>query len=316
MIKFPILVIAFNRPKTLATLLSRIEKLDRREVTISIDGLSSHDSNQHRQVLECAENWKSSSKHDVDVIQRSSNLGIYDHLPIALKDFFNKQSFGLILEDDIEFVPGLIDFIDNHMRLVNDERLWSICGHNPLDTSDPNSKANSKLSIRPSRFHSVWGWATTKENALTFADEYFTKVDLNEALEVLSVTSKHFTFDPFLQKAFVLTWLRKIAGWNDRRERSGWDTRWEYEGWRVGKLSLLPDISLSRESLDQTEGQTHKHFSSGNVWEVSAVPTFSFELDKTNRPDEIARLKTWGITRKYSWAFAQRIQRQLHDFKL
>ena len=139
---------------------------------------------------------------------------------------------------------------------------------------------------------------------------------MKEAFEVLHLTAKRLTRDPFLRRAFVLTWLRKISGWNGRRERSGWDTRWAYEGWKVGKFSVLPDISLSREVLNQTEGQTHEHVSSGSVWGMSEKSKFSFELVEMSRTDEIGRLKTWGITRKYSWVFVKRIKRQLSEFEL
>ena len=122
MTKTPILVIAFNRPITLTALLSRIEKLDRREVTISIDGPTMKSSKQQL-ALESAVAWKSLSKHDIEIVQRSSNLGIYDHLPIALEEFFENKNFGLILEDDIEFVPDFIDFVDNNIHLIEEKRL-------------------------------------------------------------------------------------------------------------------------------------------------------------------------------------------------
>lgn len=314
MTKTPILVIAFNRPITLTALLSRIEKLDRREVTISIDGPTIKSSKEQQLALKSAVAWKSLSKHEVEIVQRSSNLGIYNHLPIALQEFFENHNYGLILEDDIEFVPDFIDFVDNNIHFIEEKRLWSICGHNPLNTFDPYSTIDSRLNFRPSRFHSIWGWATSRENALKFTDQYLVEVDMKEAFEVLHLTAKRLTRDPFLQRAFVLTWLRKISGWNNRREQSGWDTRWAYEGWKVGKFSVLPDISLSREVLDQTEGQTHEHVSSGSVWGMSEKSKFSFELVEISRTAEIGRLKTWGIARKYSWVFVKRIKRQLNEF--
>ena len=48
MTKTPILVMAFNRPRTLSALLSRIEKLDKREVMISIDGPTIHGSKEQQ----------------------------------------------------------------------------------------------------------------------------------------------------------------------------------------------------------------------------------------------------------------------------
>ena len=54
MTKTPILVMAFNRPRTLSALLSRIEKLDKREVMISIDGPTIHGAKEQQLVLKSA----------------------------------------------------------------------------------------------------------------------------------------------------------------------------------------------------------------------------------------------------------------------
>jgi GH35 family endo-1,4-beta-xylanase len=49
---------------------------------------------------------------------------------------------------------------------------------------------------------------------------------------------------------------------------------------------------------------------------MSEKSKFSFELVEISRTDEIGRLKTWGIARKYSWVFVKRIKRQLNEFQL
>ena len=309
-----ILVIAFNRPNTLKELLAHLEVLSKRKIMISIDGSKGDSDFKQSLTLELALLWKSSSQHEVEIVTQDTNLGIYNHLPFALNKFFAKETFGLILEDDMEFNSGLIRFVDQNKDLIESNSFWSICGHNPSNTSDPSSLKPSKISFRPSRFHAVWGWACSRDIGLAFAEEYPNSVDLNEAFEVLKRTSKGFTNDPFLQKAFVLTWMRKISGWNARREQSGWDTRWAYEGWKSGKFSLLPDASLSRESLNQLEGQTHKHMNFGSTWSNKLNSTFTFSIETMDSKSEIKNLKTWGITRRYSWFYQNRIRRQLAEF--
>lgn len=310
----PILVTAFNRPRTLLSLLGRIDELSKRSVVISIDGPKLDGDHMRSETERIAKTWKSASHHQVVVIDRKENLGIYRHLPIALAEFFSDFSFGVILEDDIEFVPNFIDFVDRHYGLLDSENLWSIGGHNPAAKQNPPTDVDVQLTLRPSIFHSIWGWATSKKNAEIFLNDYHLNIDLNEAFVILERTSRGITRDPLLQRAFVLTWMRKLSGWNIRRKLSGWDTRWAYEGWKAGKLSLLPDISLSRESLDQSEGQTHQHKT------VSAKDLFAydtkaiFEKRFADRSAEIRRMRTWGISRRYSWFYSKRIARQLKDF--
>lgn len=314
MIQVPILIIAYNRPRSLGRLLMELESLKTRRVFISIDGPSSENQHSNQQVFEKASEWKSLSRHEVTIVRRNRNLGIYDHLPKALSDFFASNAYGIILEDDIEFVPNFIDFVDRHCGLLDTENLWSICGHNPAAQPNPPTDVDVQLTFRPSIFHSIWGWATSKKNAEIFLNDYHLNIDLNEAFVILERTSRGITRDPLLQRAFVLTWMRKLSGWNIRRKLSGWDTRWAYEGWKAGKLSLLPDISLSRECLDQSEGQTHQHKT------VSAKDLFAydtkaiFEKRFADRSAEIRRMRTWGISRRYSWFYSKRIARQLKDF--
>jgi hypothetical protein len=314
MIQVPILIIAYNRPRSLGRLLMELETLNTRRVFISIDGPMSESQLSNQQVFEKASDWKSLSRHEVTVVHRERNLGIYDHLPKAMSDFFASNACGIILEDDIEFVPNFFDFVDRHYDLLKTENLWSICGHNPAAQSNPLSDVDLQLTFRTSFFHSIWGWATSKENAEIFLENYHLRIDLNEAFLILERTSRRITRDPLLQRAFVLTWMRKLSGWNIRRKLSGWDTRWAYEGWKAGKLSLLPDISLSRECLDQSEGQTHKH-ETVSARELFAYDTKAiFEKRIADRSAEIKRMRTWGISRRYSWFYAKRITRQLKEF--
>lgn len=311
--KVPILIVAYNRPETLGRLLIKIESLESRQVIISIDGPTTQSRTSNRLVLESAVIWKESSKHNVEILYRDKNFGIYDHLPIALGYLFSSNTYGIILEDDIDFVPTFIDFIDKNTHLLEKGNLWSICGHNPVGLSQSFRDKKCKLTFEHSYFHSIWGWATSKENALKFLEGYASRIELEEALDILKFTSKQISRDPLLRRAFVLTWMRKLSGWNIRRERSGWDTRWAYEGWKAGKVSILPSISLSQESRDQSEGQTHKHeiSHSGDLYrnENNAI----YYATGIKRREEIKRIRTWGVSRLYSWFYAIRVMRQLKE---
>lgn len=311
--KTPILVLAFNRPNTLKRQLERIQKLSHRNVLISIDGQVSSSKVFQDLTVRVANEWQNSTHHDVRIIERKTNLGIYDHLPSALDEFFKDFSHGLILEDDIEFIPQFVNFIDQYSLSSEMEDFWSICGHNPQGSSNYSLRSPSNIIFRHSYFHSVWGWATSKSVALNFLNDYYKKVNFREVNEVLRNVSKNLTHDPFLQKAFLATWLRKIKGWEQRRVNSGWDTRWVYQAWKQQKLSLVPDISLSRECLDQSEGQTHIHESFGGSWINRERDTLYFNIEKLDKRTEIDHLGTWGIRRRYSWFYAKRIKNEIRQ---
>ena len=104
MISKPILVIAYNRPRTLGRQLDRIECLDRRNVVISIDGAKTNLEESHA-TIKTAENWALQSKHDVDLLIQRKNLGIYLHLPSALNAFFAKFGLYIIIGSFISNIP-------------------------------------------------------------------------------------------------------------------------------------------------------------------------------------------------------------------
>lgn len=313
----PILIIAYNRPNTLNKQLNRINLLAKTKVLISIDGAKPEIANHREKTLRVAEEWAISTYHEVQVVNQSKNLGIYEHLPTVMEEFFSNHSFGAILEDDIEFNSSLFDMFSSYQDLITSGNYWSVCGHNPNNTNTPSDNfLYANLEVYPSNFHSIWGWATSAVNAKMFLNNYKTNLNSKYIREVLTQTARQFTKDPLLQKAFILTWQRKLSGWTMRRNESGWDNRWVFEGWCQGALSLLPEYSLSREELNQTEGQTHLHSTVGQEWKNHGNRSYVFYLSSKNNKMEISLLTVWGIRRLYAWLFSLRIFRQLKQFSL
>ena len=309
----PILVVAYNRPDTLLRQLERIEKLAKTEITISIDGERSEHSKKRQSTLQNAERWALQSHHRVEIIDQNRNLGIYDHLPLAVENFFSRNSFGVILEDDIEFVPSFLELVNSYKNKVVSGSFWSICGHNPLLSCNPYSFSSSQVKVLPSNFHSIWGWASSSGNIAEFVNCYRRKLSINEISRVLDTISRTLTNDPLLRRAFVLTWTRKLMGWNARRLKSGWDTRWVFEAWKQKTLSIIPEISLAREEIEQPEGQTHPHATNGELWIPRQEITDQFLLVSRKKSLDISLLETWGIRRKYSWLYWYRITKQLGE---
>jgi len=312
MTNLPVLITAYNRPNTLLSLLRRIDKLERRDIWISVDQ-ANKPSDANLETLKIASDWQKNSIHKVHIVERSRNLGIYEHLPTALSEFFAIFERGIVLEDDIEILPEFVEFLDSSPGWLDWEKYWSVCSHNPLSTCNPYSERVTTVVFRPSNFHSIWGWATSKINAIKFIENYDNSLTNQHIREVLIETSRSISRDPFLRTAFINTWMRKMIGWKDRRKFSGWDTRWVFEAWKESKQSLLPDKSLGREEIIQLEGQTHPHQSSGVLWESKTKNDFSFTLGKMQAQLEVKRLSVWGITRPYAWAYNSRISRQLKE---
>lgn len=308
MAETPILVIGYSRPKTLLRRLETIEKLSNRSVQISLDGARNlQTSLMTQEVRSVAEIWASSSKHKVDIHIQDRNLGIHGHMPIALSNFILNHNKVIVIEDDIEFSKNFIRFVDlNIDQCLN---AFAVQGYNPVGLESALSE-NSVKTLN-TRIPTVWGWAARVESIEFFLDFMHKTHNLNSLQYVISQFSKSITKDPLLQNSIQSTWLKKM----DRLLKGNggsWDNWWVLACWASKKNLLMPNVTLSREDSDQSEGQTHSHISKG---QFGLLTHNSFDVDsnpkKLNKRYERKQLSIWGISRKYAWAYAVRILRDL-----
>ena len=306
----PILLMAFNRTKTLERQLLNLDSLSPRKIVIHVDGATRSTQESQKSVLKLAECWAEKSEHNIEIKAKDTNLGLLKHFPIAASDFFSSHTFGIILEDDIDFGPSFIDMCEQAFNSKSLNDLWSICGHNP---SGKFLKGNRvQVSLRLSHIHTIWGWATSSFNIERYLS-YGSKTK-DQIFKDIDAFSKEITRDIFLQRSIKLTWRRKIARYLHPNSGGSWDNLWELAGWKSKLPSLMPSHSLSTEFVHPNESGTHastrafhKFYSEVPINSISAVSKQSNYLD-------IQMMKMWGISRKYSWGYALRIASQLRDF--
>lgn len=312
-LRIPILLIAFNRPKTLSRQLQRIEALKSRRIQISIDGPRGiKDQKVIQEVRLIAEKWAEGSKHEVDILASDSNLGLHGHFQVAFAKFFGNHSYGLVLEDDIDFNPEFVNFLD--LNFSGNQYLrdaWSTMGHNPFHSV--NVSHQHRVQFFESKVHTIWGWASSDVNVEKFLTIYNNDQREQIAVKAIDEVSVHFTKDIFLRNAISATWRRKIS--RATQGGGGWDNWWVVAGWESGLNSLMPDHSLSREELGQTEGQSHEHLTVDLNWNPNLKADISSDFQKCDMRYDRNALKLWGIGRRYSWAYAHRISNELKVFE-
>jgi hypothetical protein len=314
----PILLIAFNRPNCVKKQLKAIETLPSRKVQVSIDGpRNSQDDVKVLEVRKIVDLWSHESNHKVSVIVNNKNLGFHDHFMQAFQSFFTDNKIGLVLEDDIEFRPSYINFLDLNHDLLLKSTYWSIQGFNPSIKADSNFSQRQIIDFSPTHIHTVWGWASNASSIESFLSAT-SVMNKNQYLETaIRNFTETITYDPILARAIRATWIRKM-----NRVMSGrgtWDNWWEIAAWKSRKQSLVPTKSLSRESLDQSEDQSHPHLKIGSNWSSEDSEIVSPQIlsyGNRNRIKDIESMQIWGIGRKYSWAYAVRISRELQYFSL
>jgi hypothetical protein len=311
--RVPILVIAFNRPKTLTRQLHRIEQLKSRKIQISIDGpRNSEDLKVIQEVRFAAEKWAIDSKHEISIFSSNLNLGLHGHFQVAFSKFFGDHLYGLVLEDDIDFNMELVKFIDSnigHNRYLMDA--WSIMGHNPFQVE--GTAGSPQVQFFESKVHTIWGWASSSVNVEKFLSFYNADSRERRSAKAINEVAAHLTNDIFLRNAINATWRRKIS--RAVQGGGGWDNWWVIAGWESGLNSLMPNQSLSREELGQTEGQSHQHLTIDPSWSANLKVDVASNFQQLDRKYDRRALKMWGIGRRYSWAYAYRISKELKSFE-
>ena len=305
----PILIIGFNRPKTLESLVLEVEKLPEREIWISIDGPRDElDKKQIQETITCVASWSRNSKHSIRIFEQVLNLGIYKHCVHALSLFFTEFSVGIILEDDIQFRPEFISYVDQNRHELESGKYWSFCGHNPVKDL---SKIAESHSIKFSRtyVHTIWGWASNRESVSQFL-QLVNHGNSNEMNDSIAAGARMVTRDPFVRIGVRKVWQSKLQRALRAESGGGWDNFWIIAGWRSGLPSLMPSYSLARENPLQLEGQSHAHEIAKEIWPSSSI-RFGVEplvVGSQNISDAVL-LKVWGITRLYCWFYSIRIFR-------
>lgn len=155
----PILVISYNRPAVLRSLIDRLRELGAKRIYVAIDGPKPN-SDEDFKLVESTRtiarniNWTD----ETHCLFQPANLGCGLGVKTALDWFFSHVSEGIILEDDIfpgdDFLPFCSDLLS---RYRHDPRVFAISGFSPVPS---RVLASPEFRYRFSAITQIWGWAT------------------------------------------------------------------------------------------------------------------------------------------------------------
>ena len=145
----PVLVIGFNRPDFISSLLDRLKECGVTDLYVSLDG----PRNESEKSI-CEKTLKAvlsySSDFHLKVLNRRQNLGCALGVVSALDWFFNEVGFGIVLEDACVPEDSFFKYI-TETRLNCPTRNLVISGHNPF-----MRRSGDELS----KYVLIHGWAT------------------------------------------------------------------------------------------------------------------------------------------------------------
>ncbi len=225
-IQIPVLVIGFNRPDFLFSILSKLDENKVSEVFVSLDG----PRNQAEKSL-CTESLRVvlsfSSNFNLHILHREENLGCALGVVSALDWFFSQVEFGIVLEDDCIPDNSFFNYVkEARLKFTVDASQGKvlISGHNPFTLR--KSDELSKIVL-------IHGWATWSGIWTRVRANYF-------KLDFPMMTSD----DGTRRK------LREAIYWwsNACRARLGgvdtWDSILAEQAWKFGVKTVIPRCNL------------------------------------------------------------------------
>ncbi len=275
----PILVICYNRPRILRNLLLRIEELPTTKVYIAIDKAAS-ESISHQDnvaVVKAVSDFVDFSKHFVDVLVQPQNMGCNKNTIVGMDFLLSSNASGILLEDDCEFSPPYIEFLNRNYESIDYSKYMSVTPMNLNWGRDLYYRGgDSRVFFYDSVLMGASLGMTFAQESRAALDLAVQEIDSQRMFEAIKRISQECPTN-FLQKKILLsyfegkaryisrTWNTREPGWSPHKE-TGWDSAWQLAAILSGKLFLVPNFTLARETLDQDEFQWHPHSFSYPSW--------------------------------------------------
>lgn len=234
----PLLLIIFNRPDKVRTLVAALEKARPSRVFIAADGARANVPGEKERCAEARAIATSLSwPCEIETRFSDKNLGCKIGVSTAIDWFFSRVDEGIVLEDDCIPDPSFFSFCGELLeRYRTDDRVMHIGGTTFLDaaeTSEPGA------SYHFSRIAHIWGWATWKR-----AWEAY---DID--MKGLDGMKKDFPYARY--------WIGLFKHVRDKKIDT-WDAQWAYSIRAKGGLAITPQTNLI-ENIGFDADATHTH---------------------------------------------------------
>ena len=273
----PVLFLVFNRPEPTQKVFEMIRKASPRRLYIAADGPRQDVSTD----LESCEKVRNVVGQvdwpcEVETLFRDKNLGCGRAVSSAIDWFFDKETEGIILEDDCLPAASFFGYCQELLEYFRDEmRVMHISGYNPLPQQDPHSE-----SYYFSRYPGVWGWATWRRAWKSY------DFSMQRLSEFCADTENDYGYNlPDERTARIKVFKETQAGKIDT-----WDYQWAFALRFNGGLCARPFVSMI-SNLGLGEEATHtksaKAFTGNNESREINLPLVHPKLIQPNKAKDI-----------------------------
>ncbi len=227
----PVLLILFNRPQYLKESILSINDIKPKKLYIHIDGpRNKDDSEKIEEILNLIETFDSDIKKEI--LTQNKNLGCGLGMSTAISWFFQKEEFGIILEDDCIPNKKFYSYCNNLLsRYKDDKNIFMIAGDNGGEIV-PKKYFNDK-QIMSVPIPLIWGWATWKDRWEQY-DYGKPKINLFNLYRNL----KNFKW---LERFILIRYFYRL---NNYKKLNTWDINLFYTMIILGKNCIIPKENL------------------------------------------------------------------------
>ena len=274
----PVLIVGYSRRDSIMNLIEIVLAGSPRELYIALDGAKDEFAKiTQREILKGVENFKESTSVPIQVLQRTENLGSGAGVISAVSWFFEHETQGIVLEDDLVVDENFFTYMNQAISILESQPRALLASGTRLISGNCEHVTLCSYPI-------VWGWATTRDKWNLMIDLMFSKNSFHKIRGGLS------------EKTFWITGKKRAL--NSRID--AWDIPLATGMRANGFETLVPPVNLvTNIGFDQNASHTNKLQWPLNLDRAQSLPAL-IQLDKSEfkkkENDEIMRREVFQIS--------------------
>ena len=273
-----VLIIGYSRRESLVNLIKIVLVNNPSALYIALDGAKDDFVKLVQiEILDEIRNFRESTLIPIQVQQRTENLGSGAGVISAVNWFFENESQGIVLEDDLVVDQNFFVYMSKVISILKTQPTALLASGTRL-----NMDASEYVTF--CSYPLVWGWATTRDKWQLMTDAIFSETDWNAVQGRLS------------EKIF----------WNTGKKRAlmsridAWDIPLASGMRSMGYASLVPPVNLvTNIGFDANASHTSELRWPINLDRATLLPS-SISLDQSKiakaENDELMRSKIFRIS--------------------
>lgn len=285
-----ILVITFNRPKSLQRLLMSLNMADymndRVILEIWIDKNAEGNIDEETFIQAC--NFKF-EKGQLVIYNHTKSVGIYGQWMDTWRPDPLKQEIAVFMEDDLSVSP----YFYRYLKRVHDKYAdyQDVNGYSLHVLREKGGLNNAKIALKDIvllyPILESWGFSPKRDNWIEFIKWYKT-------------VSKNNAFQPFVPGLIQSTWYKKFL--NEGKANSMWTMWFIFYAWHHKQYTLYPNFNGSK-GFTKNWRETGLHFKKGKQDFLGDPLVGEWDERMEFLPNKLTRLRISGVVNEISDPF-------------